>query len=557
MGSRGHKQADRVSKGDYYFNHIMRLPTKGLSMVKHFTTVKPGSYISLFLTKGMKNVFTINKMSNNNGKKANSQVNQDSSPHPHRWKALGLLSLAQFLIILDTSIIGVALPTIQQHFSFSQAELQWIFNAYVIVFGALLLLGGRLLDIIGQKKIFIFGFTTLTIASVIAGLAPSGIVLIIARALQGFGAALIAPLALSMVVSLFGNNKLEMNKAMGIWGASAPAGGTAGVFLGGIITAWIDWSWVFLINVPVALAVVALTPKLLPKGVKQKGNIDYTGALSITGALIPLVYAIVTANDIGWMSVQTISLLSIAGLMFALFLTIQRRKKEPLIPLSIFRIPNLLASNIAMALLGASWIPMWFFLNLYLQQVLNYGPFESGLALLPMTVVIMVLMISTTPRLMSRFGIKRNLVIGLGLLAAGIAMFTLTPSNSSEKNTAYTFMLYVLPASLIAALGMSLAYIPVLTAAISNAHKEQTGLASGLVNTSYQIGSALGLAIIVAVASNQTETLDNIGLPSIEALNGGFHSAFIVGAIISIIATAVVVIGLKMRMTMNTEKTNA
>lgn len=487
----------------------------------------------------------------------NNQVNQDSSPYPHRWKALGILSLAQFLIILDTSIIGVALPTIQQHFSFSQADLQWIFNAYVIVFGALLLLGGRLSDIIGQKRIFIIGFLTLTIASVIAGLAPSGIVLIIARALQGIGAALIAPSALSMVVSLFGNNRLEMNKAMGIWGASAPAGGTAGVFLGGIITAWIDWSWVFLINVPVALAVVALTPKLLPKGVKQKGNIDYTGALSITGALVFLVYAIVTANDIGWMSVQTISLLSIAGLMFVLFLTIQRRKKEPLIPLDIFRIPNLLASNIAMALLGASWIPMWFFLNLYLQQVLNYGPFESGLALLPMTVVIMVLMISTTPRLMSRFGIKRNLVIGLGLLAAGIAMFTLTPSNSSEKNTAYTFMLYVLPASLIAALGMSLAYIPVLTAAISNAHKEQTGLASGLVNTSYQIGSALGLAIIVAVASNQTETLDNIGLPSIEALNGGFHSAFIVGAIISIIATAVVVIGLKMRMTMNTEKTNA
>lgn len=487
----------------------------------------------------------------------NNQVNQDSSPYPHRWKALGILSLAQFLIILDTSIIGVALPTIQQHFSFSQADLQWIFNAYVIVFGALLLLGGRLSDIIGQKRIFIIGFLTLTIASIIAGLAPSGIVLIIARALQGIGAALIAPSALSMVVSLFGNNRLEMNKAMGFWGASAPAGGTAGVFLGGIITAWIDWSWVFLINVPVGLAVVALTPKLLPKGVKQKGNIDYTGALSITGALVLLVYAIVTANDIGWMSVQTISLLSIAGLMFALFLTIQRRKKEPLIPLDIFRIPNLLASNIAMALLGASWIPMWFFLNLYLQQVLNYGPFESGLALLPMTVVIMVLMISTTPRLMSRFGIKRNLVIGLGLLAAGIAMFTLTPSNSSEKNTAYTFMLYVLPASLIAALGMSLAYIPVLTAAISNAHKEQTGLASGLVNTSYQIGSALGLAIIVAVASNQTETLDNIGLPSIEALNGGFHSAFIVGAIISIIATAVVVIGLKMRMKMNTEKTNA
>src|ERR671917_1137764 len=488
----------------------------------------------------------------------NNQAKQDSNLlHPYRWKALGILSLAQFLIILDTSIIGVALPTIQQHFSFSQDDLQWIFNAYVIVFGALLLLGGRLSDIIGQKKIFIIGFATLTIASVIAGLAPSGIVLIVARALQGIGAALIAPSALSMVMSLFGSNKLEMNKAMGIWGASAPAGGTAGVFLGGIITAWVDWSWVFLINVPVGLAVLALTPKLLPKGVKQRGKIDYTGALSVTGALVLLVYAIVTANDIGWMSVQTISMLSIAGLMFVLFFTIQRRKKEPLIPLSIFKVPNLLASNIAMALLGASWIPMWFFLNLYLQQVLHYGPFESGLALLPMTIMIMVLMISTTPRLMSRFGIKRNLVVGLGLLAAGIAMFSLTPSNSSENNTTYTFMLYVLPTSLIAALGMSLAYIPVLTAAISNTHKEQTGLASGLVNTSYQIGSAFGLAIIVAIASNQTETLENIGLPSIEAINGGFHSAFIVGAIISVIATALVVIGLKMRMKMSTEKTIA
>jgi MFS family permease len=229
------------------------------------------------------------------------------TPDPRRWKALGVLSLAQFIVILDTSIIGVALPTIQQHFSFSQADLQWIFNAYVIVFGALLLLGGRLSDIVGQKKIFIIGFVTLTIASVIAGLAPSGIVLILVRALQGIGAALIAPSALSIVMALFGSNKLEMNKAMGIWGASAPAGGTAGVFLGGIITAWIDWSWVFLINVPVGIAVLALTPKLLPRGDRQKGSIDYTGALSITGALVLLVYAIVTANDVGWTSMQTMS----------------------------------------------------------------------------------------------------------------------------------------------------------------------------------------------------------------------------------------------------------
>lgn len=463
--------------------------------------------------------------------------------NPHRWKALGLLSLAQFLVILDTSIIGVALPTIQQQFGFSQADLQWIFNAYVIVFGALLLLGGRLSDIVGQRKIFIIGFTTLTVGSIVAGLAPSGIVLIAARALQGIGAALIAPSALSLVMSLFGNSKSEMNKAMGIWGASAPAGGTAGVFLGGIITAWVDWSWVFLINVPIGIAVLGLSTKLLPKVDGRKGSIDYLGALFITGALILVVYAIVTANDSGWTSVQTIVPLSIASLMFVLFFRIQRQKKEPLIPLSIFKIPNLLASNIVMALLGAAWIPMWFFLNLYLQQILDYGPFESGLALLPMTLMIMVLMVSITPRLMSRFGIKRNLVIGLGIMAGGVLMFSWTPSSSNA--TLYTFILSVLPGSLVAALGMSMAYIPVLTAAVSNTRKEQTGLASGLVNTSYQIGSALGLAIVVALATSQTEILENIGLPSIEVLNHGFHLAFIAGGIISTIAAIIAIVELR------------
>src|SRR5919106_948713 len=215
----------------------------------------------------------------------NNQISQDSGPYPHRWKALGILSLAQFLIILDTSIIGVALPTIQQHFGFSQADLQWIFNAYVIVFGALLLLGGRLSDILGQRKIFIIGFVTLTVGSIIAGLASSGIVLIAARALQGIGAALIAPSALSLVMSLFGNNKSEMNKAMGIWGASAPAGGTASVFLGGIITAWLDWPWVFLINAPIGIAVLILTPKIIPQGERKKGTIDILGALTVTISL--------------------------------------------------------------------------------------------------------------------------------------------------------------------------------------------------------------------------------------------------------------------------------
>lgn len=474
-------------------------------------------------------------------------------PDPRRWKALALLSLAQFVVILDTSIIGVALPTIQQHFGFSQTDLQWIFNAYVIVFGALLLLGGRLSDILGQRKIFIIGFITLTIASVVAGFANSGVILIAARALQGLGAALIAPSALSMVMSLFGSNKSEMNKAMGIWGASAPAGGTAGVFLGGIITAWLDWPWVFLINVPLGIAVLALTPKLLPRAIKRKGSVDYLGAVSITSALVLLVYAIVTANDVGWMSMQTIFLMATVSVMVGAFLVIQRRKKEPLIPLNIFKTRNLLASNIVMALLGAAWIPMWFFLNLYIQQILGYGPMESGLALLPMTVMIMVLMISYTPRLVNRFGLKKNMIAGMALLAVAMVLFSGTPSaaaasdnsNGSSGNENLIYMIYVLPASLVAALGMSLAYIPVLTAAVSNIRKEESGLGSGLVNTSYQIGSALGLAIMVAISSGHTETLQNIGIEQIAALNRGFHLAFIGATVVSIIAAVLILVSIK------------
>ena len=373
---------------------------------------------------------------------------------PRRWKALALLSLAQFLIIMDTSIIGVALPAIQQQFSFSQSELQWIFSAYVIVFGALLLLGGRLSDILGQRRIFIIGFAILTAASVVAGLASSGTVLITARALQGIGAALIAPSALSIVMNLF-TIPAERNKAMGFWGAAAPAGGTAGVFLGGIITAYVDWSWVFLINVPIGIAVLALTRTLLPQGTRQKGRVDYPGAFSITGALILLVYAIVTANDAGWSSVQTVSLLLTSAALLGIFTIIQKRSREPLMPLRIFKTPNLLASNIVMALLGAAWIPMWFFLNLYLQQVQGYGAFESGLALLPMTAAIMALMIGASSKLIRRLGLKHSLVGGLGLLAVAMLMFVATPSSKEGS-----FFIYVLPASLVAAGGMSLAYIP-------------------------------------------------------------------------------------------------
>jgi EmrB/QacA subfamily drug resistance transporter len=477
--------------------------------------------------------------------KKTSQLNANEGDiqNPNRWKALALLALAQFLIILDTSIIGVALPTIQDHFGFSQSDLQWIFNAYVIVFGALLLLGGRLTDILGQKKIFIIGFMILTASSIAAGLASSGSVLIAARAFQGLGAAFIAPSALAIIMTLFSNNKIEMNKAMGIWGAAAPAGGTAGVFLGGIITAWVDWTWVFLINVPIGIAVLALAPKLLPKGAIQKGRVDYAGAITVTGALVLLVYAIVTANEIGWTALQTLATLSIAGVLLLGFLYVQSKSKEPLLPLNIFKTRNLLASNIVMGLLGAAWIPMWFFLNLYLQQVLGYGAFESGLALLPMTVAIMFLMVSITPKLVNRYGVRKNMIIGFALLSIGILSFTMTPSSNSNQNT--SFFIYVLPASLVAALGMSLAYIPVLTAAVSNIQPKQAGLGSGLVNTSYQIGSALGLAIMVAWSTAESSILIDSGVPHIQALNNGFHLSFIGATIMAVTAITLIIFKIK------------
>src|ERR687895_2192603 len=473
----------------------------------------------------------------------NKQVSKITTEgDPRRWKALAVLSLAQFLIIMDTSIIGVALPEIQQQFGFTQSDLQWIFSAYVIVFGALLLLGGRVSDIIGQRRIFVIGFAILTAASVVAGLASSGTILIAARALQGIGAALIAPSAMSIVMSLF-TIPAERNKAMGFWGAAAPAGGTVGVFLGGIITAYVDWSWVFLINVPIGIAVLALSGVVLPRGSnnikKQTGRVDYPGAFSITGALILLVYAIVTANDAGWSSVQTVSLLLTSAALLGVFTVIQKRSREPHMPLRIFKTSNLLASNIVMALLGAAWIPMWFFLNLYLQQIQGYGAFESGLALLPMTAAIMALMIGVSSKSIGRLGVKHSLVAGLGLLAVAMLMFVATPSTKGS------FITHVLPASLIAAGGMSLAYIPALMSAVSHAKKDESGLASGIVNTSYQVGSALGLAIMVAIASAQTLSDGNNGIPSMDALNNGFHLAFITAAVVAAISAIVAFVAIK------------
>jgi len=459
------------------------------------------------------------------------------APYSKRWSALFLLCTAQFIVIMDTSIIGVALPAIKADLGYSQSGLQWIFNAYVIAFGGFLLLGGRLSDLFGARKVFMWGFVILSAASLLAGVAWSEAALNAGRALQGLGSALIAPAALTLVLSKFTDPK-EINKALGFWGASAAAGGSAGVFLGGAITEWLSWHWVFLINIPIGLAVLFYSKRLLFKGSTQKGKVDVAGAILATAALVLAVYGIVSAEGAGWKSLQTIGLLALSLVLFIIFFVIQKQKKEPLVPLSIFKVPNLSSGNLVMALLAAAWIPLWFFLNLYLQQTLNYSAFNSGLALLPMTIAIMFLMVGVTGKLVAKFGFKTNLIAGLIALAASLFLFSTIPADG-------TFLVNVLPASLLGALGMSLAYIPGTIASMSGAKPEETGLASGLVNTSYQVGSALGLAIIVAISAAKTNAVKTTGATDMSALNAGFQTAFFSAAVICVIAAIIAVFSVK------------
>jgi EmrB/QacA subfamily drug resistance transporter len=441
-----------------------------------------------------------------------------SVPDPKRWWALFLLCTAQFLVILDTSIVGIALPALQRALGFDAAGLQWIFNAYVVAFGGLLLLGGRLSDLFGPRRLFGIGFAVLTGASLVAGLAGSGSTLLIARALQGAGGALIAPAALSMVIGLFGARPAELRTALGFWGASAAAGGTAGVFLGGVITQWLSWRWTFLVNVPVGLLVLAAAPLWLPRGSRQRGSVDLLGAATSTSGLALAVYAIVTAN--GASAGRTFALLGISVALFAIFTLVQRVRQSPLLPLSILRAPNLAIGNVVMALLGAAWIPTWFFLNMYLQEILGLDAFQSGLALLPMTLAIMVLMITTTERVVGRIGPKSALVAGLGVLGLALLLFSRMPVDGS-------FLAHVLVPSLLGAVGMSLAYIPAMITSTAAARPEDGGVASGLVNTTYQVGSAIGLAAMVAVAGAKTTAAAAAGAAHLVAQNAGFSSAFL------------------------------
>jgi EmrB/QacA subfamily drug resistance transporter len=442
--------------------------------------------------------------------------------NPRRWQALVVLAAAQFMVIMDTSIIGVALPDIQRDLGFSPGDLQWVFNAYVIAFGGLLLLGGRLSDIFGARKVFTIGWAVLIAGSVLAAAAGGMWMEIAGRAVQGIGGALIAPASVTMLMMLFSADPRELGKAMAFYGAAAPAGGTAGVFLGGVITEYLSWPWIFVIYIPIGLATLAAVPALLPAVARTRGSIDLIGALTVTAGIALAVFAIVRAPEQGWVTGPTLITLAGAAVLLALFLLVQRLQREPLMPLTVWRVPGLATANLAMTLLGAAWIPMWYFINLYLQQVLGYGAFPSGAALLPMTVTIMIFMIVVTPRLLGRLGPKPLIAGGLLILAAGVAGLSLVRANGG-------FLTDVLPASVIAAVGMSLAYIPAMMSAVSGVRPEESGLASGIVNTTYQVGSALGLAVMSAIATSQGAA----ELGNLPRLTDGFRAAFIGAAVVA------------------------
>ncbi|MEV0115624.1 MFS transporter [Streptomyces sp. NPDC050844] len=468
-----------------------------------------------------------------------------STANPKRWWALFVLATAQFMVIMDTSIIGVALPEMQKDLGFSQGELQWVFNAYVIAFGGLLLLGGRLADLLGARKVFVSGWVVLIAGSVLAAAAQTATVEVVGRAVQGVGGALIAPAAMTLLMMLFGHDPKELGKAMALYGAAAPAGGTAGVFLGGVFTEWLSWPWVFIIYVPIGVATLAAT-RLLPAVEGKRGSVDILGAVSVTAGLALAVFAVVRAPDAGWGATSTVLQLGGAVALLALFLVIQKSVREPLMPLKVWRIPRLGSANLAMTLLGAAWIPMWYFLNLYLQQVMGYGAFASGAALLPMTGLLMVFMTAITARLLGRFGAKSLIGTGLLVLALGLVWLAQVGPTGS-------FLIDVLPASLVAALGMSLAYIPAMMAAMSGAPQEQAGLASGIVNTTYQVGSALGLAALTALATSQGAG----ELGSLPALTDGFSAAFVGAGAIAAVGGVVTLLVMRGESVAAKEKVNA
>ena len=454
--------------------------------------------------------------------------------------ALALLAMTQFIIVVDASIVNVALPTIGTDLEFAQDDLSWVINAYTLVFGGFLLLGGRLADLLGRRRLFIAGLIVFSVASLLGGLAQSDIQLIAARALQGLGAALVSPAALSIVTTTF-KEGAERNKALGVWGAVAGAGGAAGVLLGGVLTEYLGWEWVLWVNVPIGLTAALLAPRLLPESRDdvQDRSFDIPGAIAVTAGLALLVYSIVDAESSGWTSAQTLVGIGGALALIAIFIVIETRARKPLMPLSTFKLQTLRGANVVGVLIGMSLFSMFFFISLYLQQILGFDALKAGLAYLPLSVVI-IISAGIASQLVTRVGFKPILIMGSLLTASGLLWFTQISVDGS-------FASDVLGPSLLAAAGLGFSFVPVTIAAVTGTRPDQAGLASGLINTSQQVGGALGVAILASIATSVSGGVDPRGRldqAQLAELTDGFQAAFAVGAgfaILGAIAAALLI----------------
>ena len=455
--------------------------------------------------------------------------------HVNPWLVLVLVCMAQFMVILDATIVNVALPSIQEDLEMSDADLQWIVNAYTLTFGGFLLLGGRAGDLVGRKKIFLVGVVIFTVASLLNGLAPTSELLILFRGVQGLGAALIAPAALSIITTTFAEGA-ERTKAMGVWAAIAVGGGAVGLVLGGVLTTAFSWPWIFYVNVPVGIAVFVASLRFVPesKDEHEHKSFDVAGALTVTAGLIALVYGIVKAQEQGWVSLHTGGFFVLAVVLLSAFVVIERRSAEPLVRLSIFRVRTVRAANVVMFLVAAGLFAMFYFNTLYLQRVLGYSALEAGLAFLPFTAGI-IIGAGLSQTLVPKLGAREVPLIGMPLSIVGLLLFMrLQPDG--------TYLTDLLPGIMLASIGMGLTFVPITLIATSGIPSDDAGLASGLYNTSQQVGGALGLAILATLAVEATEeTLTGLGrepqpADQAQALVDGFHVAYAGSAIMIAVA---------------------
>ena len=451
-----------------------------------------------------------------------------------RWLALYTLCAASLMIVLDATIVNVALPSIRDDLGFNESSLAWVVNAYTLTFGGLLLLGGRLGDLYGPRRLFLFGIGLFTLASLVCGLSTSQGMLITARAVQGIGGAVASAVSLSLMLALF-TEPAERAKAMGLFGFVASGGGSIGVVLGGVLTDAINWHWIFLVNLPIGVAVVFLTFRLIPgsEGSAAHGrSLDVGGAITVTGALMVAVYAIVNGNADGWTSSSTLARFALAIALFVTFLVIETRVSSPLMPLGLFRRRNLSTASVA-GILWAGAMFAWFFLSaLYMQLVLGYSPLKVGLGFLPGNLVMGFLSIAVSAKLVLRYGVRVPLAVGLVAAGLGLLLFARAPVHGG-------YVMDVLPGMILLGLGAGIAFNPVLFAAMSEVKPEESGLASGIVNTSFMMGGALGLAVLASVAASRTSHLESAGHSTASALTSGYHVAFVVGALFAVAAAAI------------------